>query len=73
MNQKSQIGLPAEQFAIKTGHHPAEFTYKNIDNFRRQIKSLGFSYDWDRERTSTLLMVLRKRSKRSFQNLISTF
>ena len=43
------FGLPAEQFAIKTGHHPAEFTYKNIDNFRRQIKSLGFSYDWDRE------------------------
>ena len=43
------FGLPAEQFAIKTGHHPAEFTYKNIDNFRRQIKSLGFSYDWDRK------------------------
>jgi len=43
------FGLPAEQFAIKTGHHPGEFTYKNIDNFRRQIKSLGFSYDWDRE------------------------
>ena len=43
------FGLPAEQFAIKTGHHPAEFTYKNIENFKRQIKSLGFSYDWDRE------------------------
>ena len=43
------FGLPAEQFALKTGHHPAEFTYKNIDHFREQIKSLGFSYDWDRE------------------------
>ena len=43
------FGLPAEQFAIQTGHHPAEFTKKNIDVFRKQIKSLGFSYDWDRE------------------------
>jgi len=43
------FGLPAEQFAIQTGHHPAEFTKKNIDIFRNQIKSLGFSYDWDRE------------------------
>lgn len=43
------FGLPAEQYAIKTGHHPAEFTYQNIDHFREQIKSLGFSYDWDRE------------------------
>ena len=34
---------------IQTGHHPAEFTKKNIDVFRKQIKSLGFSYDWDRE------------------------
>ena len=43
------FGLPAEQFALKTGHHPAEFTYANVDHFRDQIKSLGFSYDWDRE------------------------
>ena len=43
------FGLPAEQYAIKTGHHPEEFTYQNIDHFRKQIKSLGFSYDWDRE------------------------
>ena len=43
------FGLPAEQFAIQTGHHPALFTQKNIDHFREQIKSLGFSYDWDRE------------------------
>lgn len=43
------FGLPAEQFALKTGHHPGEFTYKNIDHFREQLKSLGFSYDWDRE------------------------
>lgn len=43
------FGLPAEQYALKTGHHPAEFTYANVDHFREQIKSLGFSYDWDRE------------------------
>lgn len=43
------FGLPAEQYALKTGHHPGEFTYKNIDHFRTQLKSLGFSYDWDRE------------------------
>jgi len=47
------FGLPAEQYALDTGRHPAEFTYKNIDNFRRQIKSLGFSYDWDREFSTT--------------------
>lgn len=43
------FGLPAEQFAIRTGTHPAESTQKNIDNFRRQLQSLGFSYDWERE------------------------
>ncbi len=43
------FGLPAEQYALKTGHHPGEFTYRNIDHFRTQLKSLGFSYDWDRE------------------------
>ena len=43
------FGLPAEQYALKTGHSPREFTQKNINNFRRQIKSLGLSYDWDRE------------------------
>jgi leucyl-tRNA synthetase len=43
------FGLPAEQYAIRTGTHPAETTKKNIDNFRRQLQSLGFSYDWDRE------------------------
>ena len=43
------FGLPAENYAIKTGTHPYVTTKKNIDNFRRQIKSLGFSYDWDRE------------------------
>ncbi len=43
------FGLPAEQYAVKTGNHPAHFTEKNIANFRRQIKALGFSYDWDRE------------------------
>ena len=43
------FGLPAENYAIKTGTHPWETTKKNIDTFRRQIKSLGFSYDWDRE------------------------
>ncbi len=43
------FGLPAENYAIKTGTHPATTTRENIDRFRTQIKSLGFSYDWDRE------------------------
>lgn len=43
------FGLPAEQYAIRTGTHPAKSTKENIDNFRRQLKSLGFSYDWKRE------------------------
>jgi leucyl-tRNA synthetase len=47
------FGLPAEQHALNTGEHPREFTIMNIDNFRRQIKSLGFSYDWDREISTT--------------------
>lgn len=47
------FGLPAEQYAMDTGKHPRDFTLKNIDNFRRQIKSLGFSYDWDREISTT--------------------
>ena len=47
------FGLPAEQFAIDTGTHPEITTKKNVDNFRRQIKSLGFSYDWDREINTT--------------------
>lgn len=47
------FGLPAEQYALDTGNDPAEFTQKNIDTFRRQIKALGFSYDWDREVNTT--------------------
>jgi len=47
------FGLPAEQFAVETGTHPAVTTKKNIDRFRAQIKSLGFSYDWDREVDTT--------------------
>lgn len=47
------FGLPAEQYALDTGHDPADFTQQNIDNFKRQIKSLGFSYDWDREINTT--------------------
>lgn len=43
------FGLPAEQYAIHTGNDPEEFTYKNIANFKRQIKMLGLSYDWTRE------------------------
>lgn len=43
------FGLPAEQYAIQTGVHPAETTKKAIDNFRRQLKSFGFSFDWTRE------------------------
>lgn len=47
------FGLPAEQYALKTGTHPATTTKKNIDNFRRQIKSIGFGIDWDREINTT--------------------
>src|ERR1043165_1519605 len=47
------FGLPAEQYAIETGTHPRVTTQKNIDTFRRQIKMLGFSYDWSREVDTT--------------------
>ncbi|MGF1679390.1 MAG: leucine--tRNA ligase [Candidatus Methylacidiphilales bacterium] len=47
------FGLPAEQYAIQTGTHPRTTTEKNISTFRRQIKSLGFSYDWSREVNTT--------------------
>lgn len=47
------FGLPAEQYAIQTGTHPAITTKKNCDNFRRQIKMLGLSYDWNREINTT--------------------
>ena len=43
------FGLPAEQYAIQTGNDPRDFTKKNIQNFKRQLKMLGLSYDWDRE------------------------
>ena len=43
------FGLPAEQYAIKTGNHPAGFTEKNIATFKKQLKMLGFSFDWSRE------------------------
>ncbi len=47
------FGLPAENYAIKTGVHPAVTTKENIDNFRKQIKSIGLGYDWDREVDTT--------------------
>ena len=47
------FGLPAEQYALDTGNPPAEFTATNVANFKRQIKELGFSYDWDREINTT--------------------
>ena len=47
------FGLPAEQYAIKTGQHPRITTARNIDNFRRQLQAVGFSYDWDREVSTT--------------------
>ena len=43
------FGLPAEQYAIKTGNHPAKFTEQNIATFKKQLKMLGFSFDWDKE------------------------
>ncbi len=47
------FGLPAEQYALDTGHDPAQFTEQNVQTFKRQIKSLGFSYDWNREINTT--------------------
>jgi leucyl-tRNA synthetase len=47
------FGLPAEQYAMKTGNNPRDFTAKNVQNFKRQIQSLGFSYDWSREVNTT--------------------
>ena len=47
------FGLPAEQYAIKTGTHPSVTTQNNVDNFRRQIKSIGFAIDWNREINTT--------------------
>jgi leucyl-tRNA synthetase len=47
------FGLPAEQYAVKTGTHPRETTEKNVNNFRKQLQALGFSYDWDREVNTT--------------------
>ena len=47
------FGLPAEQYAIKTGQHPRVTTEANIKNFRQQLKNLGFSYDWEREVDTT--------------------
>lgn len=47
------FGLPAEQYALDTGNNPREFTKQNIETFKRQIKELGFSYDWDREINTT--------------------
>ena len=47
------FGLPAEQYALNTGHHPADFTKQNIETFKNQIKSLGLSYDWSKEISTT--------------------
>ena len=47
------FGLPAEQYALNTGHNPKTFTKQNIETFKRQINSLGFSYDWNREINTT--------------------
>ncbi|GJM22527.1 MAG: leucine--tRNA ligase [Planctomycetota bacterium] len=47
------FGLPAEQYALKTGVHPAKTTAANVDNFRRQLQALGFSYEWGREVNTT--------------------
>jgi leucyl-tRNA synthetase len=47
------FGLQAEQYALDTGNDPRDFTAKNIETFKRQLKELGFSYDWDREINTT--------------------
>lgn len=52
------FGLPAEQYALEHGVHPAKSTAQNIDNFRKQLDNIGFSYDWDREvRTLSLIHI----------------
>lgn len=60
------FGLPAEQHAIDTGEHPAKLTYRNIDNFRRQLTSLGLSYDWSRE-IATCDQIITIGPKKSFK------
>src|SRR3977135_838106 len=47
------FGLPAEQYAIKTGKHPADTTRENVAKFKKQLKRIGFSYDWERENQQT--------------------
>src|SRR5215470_7318557 len=47
------FGLPAEQYAIKTGQHPRETTARNVARFKKQLQALGFSYDWSREISTT--------------------
>ena len=47
------FGLPAEQFAISTGNHPSKFTYDNIEVFKKQLKNIGFNYDWSLELSTT--------------------
>jgi leucyl-tRNA synthetase len=54
------FGLPAEQYAVRTGTHPAETTKKNIDTYKRQLSSLGFSYDWDRELATSEFWQMKK-------------
>src|SRR2546427_8558347 len=49
------FGLPAEQYAVKSGQHPAVTTRENVAKFKRQLKRIGFSYDWQRDRKSTRL------------------
>ena len=51
------FGLPAEQYAIETGTHPRLTTSTNVNRFREQLQSLGFSYDWERELATTCLYV----------------
>ena len=53
IRDRDAFGLPAEQYAIKTGTHPSITTKENIANFKKQIKMLGFSYDWEREINTT--------------------
>src|SRR5215218_6334904 len=47
------FGLPAEQYAIKTGQHPRVTTERNVENFKKQLQRIGFAYDWQREVNTT--------------------
>ena len=65
-------GLPAEQYAIKTGQHPEKTTFQNIDRYREQLDKIGFSFDWDRE-VRTCTPDYYKWTQWAFQKMFKSF